>query len=241
MPQDQSASRMMSTLQTSLSQGSQQFIDPTQGLQQPQQTQPLPQSPVQDVSTDSAEAPLQLDTVELPIDAGMNDQVQAATFSQAPAQSLSDQQKLSLFENVIQEVESAQQTQPPTQPAQPTSSSVSKESIAGGAVASLELPGGMQYADIEPVPEISPEIESFLQHAQEQPDKLPEEIVKAAAQFHQESVNEAVAQAVKVLPITKVQAEEGKKKNTSFAVRWLVEFSNKVSHLFAGKSIYRAD
>lgn len=238
MPQDQSATRMMSTLQTSLSQGSQQFIDPTQGLQQPQSVQPTQQLVQEDTQPDVSPALVLSDTATSPQQAdAQTEQIQEVATPQLPV-TISDQQKLALFENVMQEVEAAQQQVP----VQPANRSVSKESIVGSSmIAPQELPGGMQYADIEPVPEISPEIEKFLQHAQEQPDKLPEEIVQAAAQFHQENVNLAAPQAVKVLPVTKLQAEEGEKKNPSFALRWLVEFSNKVSRLFAGKSIYRAD
>ena len=225
MPQDPSASRMMSTLQSSGTPVSQQFISPNQT-----------QDPEVDHSTIQATDPVSVPAVQ-----AVPQPVEPAVESQ-PADMVSEQCKLAIFENVLEQA-SAQSQEPQTQqqPQQQPTGSASKEQLSSGQVASQELPGGMQYADAEPVPEIPLEVENYLQHVEENHQQMPEQIVQAAKEFQAEATPDIPTQSVKVLPITKEVAEEGKKKSTKFAVRWLVEFSNKISHLFAGKSIYRAD
>lgn len=211
MSQDPSAARMMTSLQNTQSPVAQQYLSPTPNDQP--QSDP---STVSDVPITSPEP----------------------SVTETSASEISDQQKLALFENVLQEVEN--QPQQSEQPPQPVGAS--KERIEGGQqVASQELPGGMQYVENEPNPEIPPEVENYLEYVQEKQQKMPQEIVEAAQQYQAENASQVPTQPVKVLPISKEVAEEGKKKNTSFAVRWLVVFSNKISQLFAGKSVYRTD
>ncbi|PIR61924.1 MAG: hypothetical protein COY81_01855 [Candidatus Pacebacteria bacterium CG_4_10_14_0_8_um_filter_43_12] len=159
--------------------------------------------------------------------------------AQNPTQ-ISSQQKIATFEAVLKELEAekAGQTDQSTQ----YSGSLRKEQPlgAGTEIGSMELPGGMQYVESEPAPEISPEVEEYLQKVEEQQLKLPKEIVIAAQTQDQQAQQEA-AQKVKVLPMTQAQAEEGAKKNPLFSVRWLFEFSQKIAKMFDWQAIYRSE
>lgn len=211
MPQDQSSARIIQNLQQSGSPTVQQFMQPS--ADPTSIDQGAGSSPVAQQSVPQSD-------------------------EQPPRGHVSDQQKLALFENVLQEVESQQADTP----SQPQGGGLAKETFEQPqAVAPQELPGGMQYAEVEHSAEISPEVEAFLQNVEEQHQHMPQEIVAAAEAFHQSQAQTQPSQSVKVLPITKKTAEEAKKKNPSHAVRWLLEFSNKMSQLFAGKSIYRTD
>lgn len=176
---------------------------------------------------------------------------------------VSDQHKLAVFEEVLSDIEAEKQLdlevdqaetqsistpsfgEPAIQSPQPgqaqqqeyLSAGVRKEQ-APTPVASPELPGGMQSVESEPSPEIPPEVESYLQRVESDPGQLPQEIV-IAAQEHTAQQPRNLPQDVKVLPITAAQAEAGKKKNTSFSIRWLVAFSEKLAEMFKGKAVYR--
>lgn len=181
-------------------------------------------------------------------------------------QDLSDQQKMAVIESVLDEVDTqaTQSTQASEQfawqgdglpelsaqsnatqmiaPQQAAPQRASKERIEGArtTVSPTELPGGMQYVESEPSPELSPEVAEYLQKVQENPVQLPQEIVIAAEQ-HAAQMPTVPLQSVKVLPITKEIEAEGSKKNTQFSIRWLVEFSRKIAAMFAGKTIYRSE
>lgn len=119
---------------------------------------------------------------------------------------------------------------------------VASESIGSAeAVAPTpEYPSGIQTVEQEPVPEISPEVESFLKQAEQQPDQLPQEIVIADNQ-EISSVTHHPKQPVVVLPITAQDQAEGKNKDLRFSLRWLVEWSIKIMKKFSGKVIYREE
>lgn len=115
-----------------------------------------------------------------------------------------------------------------------------KESMGGSqSVNSAELPGGVQYAEVEHAAELPPEVENYIEqvidHAQTQPETV---VVAEAAPQPAPSVT-APQRVVKVLPLTKMQEEIGLKKNPKFSVRWLVEFSHKIAKMFFGGVIYR--
>jgi hypothetical protein len=46
---------------------------------------------------------------------------------------------------------------------------------------------------------------------------------------------------VVVLPITEEVEEAGKKKNPNFSIRWLVEWSQRIIKMFAGKVVYKRE
>jgi hypothetical protein len=118
--------------------------------------------------------------------------------------------------------------------------------IVGSGVAvespapTVEHPGGVQTVEQERVPEISPEVESFLQHSKEQSEHLPQEIVVADNQ-EVSAVTHHQKKPVIVLPITEEEQKKGKNKSTKLSVRWLVEWSVKLMKKFSGKVIYREE
>lgn len=103
-----------------------------------------------------------------------------------------------------------------------------------------EYPAGVQAVEQEKTPEISPEVESFMQRAEQQPDQLPQEIVIADNQ-EISSVAHHPKQPVVVLPITVQDQVDGKNKDYKFSIRWLVEWSVKIMKKFSGKVIYREE
>lgn len=170
---------------------------------------------------------------------------------------VSDQQKLDTFESLLSEMDTEKQSvsahvddapitdtqsqvQQPVSPVGYSSIGPNKEQ-APGMVASAELPGGMQYVESEPNPEIPEEVESFLQKVEERPTHLPQEIVIAAQQHAAANTPRNLPQDVKILPVTQAQMEEGKKKNSSFSIKWLVTFSQKLTGMFKGKAVYRQE
>ncbi|NCN03474.1 MAG: hypothetical protein GW942_00170 [Candidatus Pacebacteria bacterium] len=109
-----------------------------------------------------------------------------------------------------------------------------------GPVPTVEHPGGVQSVEQEPNPEISPEVESFLQHAQEQSAHLPQEIVVADDQAVS-AVTHYPKKPVVVLPITPEDQKKGKNKSPKLSIRWLVEWSVKIMKKFTGEVIYREE
>jgi hypothetical protein len=104
----------------------------------------------------------------------------------------------------------------------------------------IDQAGGVQYVETEKSHELPPEVESFLQKVEDNIDQVPHEIVLTDQQTGQ-SLPRVLAQPVVVLPITAKMEEEGKKKNTSHSLRWLVEWSWKLMKVFTGKVVYRQD
>lgn len=104
-----------------------------------------------------------------------------------------------------------------------------------------ELPGGMQYVDSEPKnPEIPPEVESYLTSVEDHPDKQPQEIVIAAL-AKQTYTPPVPKRTVRVLPITKEEAEAAKRQGVQHSIRWLYEFSEKLTKLFFNSVMYRQE
>ncbi len=117
-----------------------------------------------------------------------------------------------------------------------------KETLEGGGfVASAELPGDIQYIEEEPNPEIAPEVESYIQHVAEQAKTEPQTVVVAQDAVPTADGQPTPPRIVRVLPITKAQEEVGMRKNTSFSIRWLVEFGRKLANALHGQVIYRQD
>ncbi|MBP7700802.1 hypothetical protein KA111_01935 [Candidatus Woesebacteria bacterium] len=106
--------------------------------------------------------------------------------------------------------------------------------------ASIDIAGGVQAVEVEKLPEIPVEVESFLHRVEENQDQAPDEIVIADGTV--ETVKASYPSTpVVVLPITEEEEKEGEKKSPIFSLRWLVEWSHKVVKLFAGKAIYRKE
>lgn len=112
--------------------------------------------------------------------------------------------------------------------------------IAEAPAPTVEYPAGVQSVEQERAPEISPEVESFMKHAEQQPDQLPQEIVIADNQ-EVSSVAHHPKQPVVVLPISAQDQAEGKAKDYKYSIRWLVEWSVKIMKKFSGKVIYREE
>lgn len=194
-------------------------------------------------------------------------QSQASTNNQSQSV-VNDQEQLDTLDQVITQIESEKnqtdanpmgsmaqampqavsQMQDPLNPPNPTPvGSTKKESyVVGSGVAVespspvVEHPGGVQTVEQEPNPEISPEVESFLQHAQEQSAHLPQEIVVADDQTIS-AVTHYPKKPVVVLPITPEDQEQGKNKSPKLSIRWLVEWSVKIMKKFTGEVIYREE
>ena len=98
---------------------------------------------------------------------------------------------------------------------------------------------GAQLVEVEPQPEIPPEVESYLQKVDERTDTAPQEIVIADGSQTVPTKHPYPSQPVVVLPITKDEEKEGIKKSPKFSIRWLVEWSRRLMKVFMGKIIYR--
>lgn len=97
---------------------------------------------------------------------------------------------------------------------------------------------GVTQVEQERNPELSPEVEAYLQKIQDHQNAVPQEIVMAD-DGQALSTKPALAQPVIVLPITEEIEDQGKNKSPKFSVRWLVEWSRKIMKVFSGKVVYR--
>lgn len=143
--------------------------------------------------------------------------------------------------SVIDQVWSqAVQASDPLNPPQASHASA-KEKLASASSLDQDSPDsstGIQYVEQEKVPEIPVEVESYLQKVEDNADDQPHEIVIA------DGTTEVAGTAypsrpVIILPITQAMEDEGEKKSPKFSLRWLVEWSQKIIKIFAGKVIYR--
>lgn len=126
-------------------------------------------------------------------------------------------------------------------PDNPVGSAGSKESLDTATIDQIAVDAarGAQQVEVEPTPEIPPEVESYLQKVEEHKDTAPEEIVIADGSSTQPVNNNYPSQPVVVLPITPEEEKKGANKNPKFSIRWLVEWSRKIMKAFSGKVIYR--
>ncbi len=151
---------------------------------------------------------------------------------------LSIQQKLDVLEGVLNKVEASKPTQaalPETQ----VSSGRKEASIEGSTAPSFEQSAGIQYVEEEKTPELSPEVEKYIQEVKQQQQKAPREIVIADVDQDLADQEDYVSEPVIVVPITPEIEKKGKRKPPKFSVRWLVEWSRKIVKMFAGKVVYR--
>ena len=122
------------------------------------------------------------------------------------------------------------------------STSGGKESL--GAISKIdssavEAGGNAQMVEYEPNPELSPEVEGYINRVDQNIDQAPNEIVIADASMPMPSNHQLPSQPVLVLPITVGLEKEGATQSPKFSIRWLVEWSRKIIKTFVGKVIYR--
>ncbi len=125
-----------------------------------------------------------------------------------------------------------------TQVQQPVGGS-RKESPESSGGLGIEQAASIQYVEEEKSPEMSPEVEKYLNEVKEQQEKAPKEIVIADDRQNLPSQEQYVSEPVIVLPITPEIEKKGSRKPPKFSIRWLVEWSQKIIKMFAGKVIYR--
>lgn len=96
----------------------------------------------------------------------------------------------------------------------------------------------LQQIEVEPTPELSPEVESYLQHVEDHADTAPHEIVIAEDQSIQ---TKPLAQNQKMilLPLTEEEHNEGVKKNPTWSIKWLITFGEKLMKIFPGQTVYK--
>lgn len=120
---------------------------------------------------------------------------------------------------------------------QQTATAGIKERMTQSSMETGATGGAVEY---EPSSELPPEVESYITKVTDHTEQLPQEVVIAGDAVHLTQPTYA-AQPVVVLPVTQMVEEVGRKKNTTFSVRWLVEWSQKMIKLFAGKVVYRPE
>lgn len=103
---------------------------------------------------------------------------------------------------------------------------------------SVEQGASIQVVEKERSPELSPEVEKYLQEVHKDQDKAPKEIAIDDAVENLPADNKFVSEPVIVVPITPEIQKRGKRKSPKFSIRWLVEWSQKIIKMFSGKVVY---
>ena len=124
----------------------------------------------------------------------------------------------------------------------PTSSAKEKLESATPDSTAVESGQTVSYVETAPIsPEISLEVEGYLEEVRENIAQAPREIVVADGKVMDSGVTKAAPQPVVVLPISPEDEVKGAKKNPKFSIRWLVEWSRKIMKMFAGRVVYQQD
>jgi hypothetical protein len=139
---------------------------------------------------------------------------------------------------IPQAVDAAAQAASAVQQGAGTSRKEAAESVSLDQIAA-DAARGVQVVETEPTPEISPEVESYLEKVQENKDMAPPEIVIADTSQALPTNHQFPSQPVIVLPITPEVEAAGAKKSPQLSIRWLVEWSRRLMKAFVGKIIYR--
>lgn len=165
---------------------------------------------------------------------------------------LLDSQKLDVFDQAISEAEKiggsvidqvwsqAVQASDSLNPPQAGHSTAKEKLMSSTGIDQTSPDSGtsIQYVEQEKVPEIPVEVESYLQKVEDNADSQPHEIVIADGTAEVAGANYP-SRPVIVLPITQAMEDEGEKKSPKFSIKWLVEWSQKIIKIFAGKVVYR--
>lgn len=77
--------------------------------------------------------------------------------------------------------------------------------------------------EVEPQPDAHPEIDKFVEMAEQNTTALPPETVVAQQQANQ-PVPQTVSQPVVVLPVAEKEYQQSHRKATHFSARWLAEW-----------------
>lgn len=113
-----------------------------------------------------------------------------------------------------------------------------KERAQGSQEQAVEAAQGIQIAETEPTPEISPDIEAYLKKVNQQGGQ-PQEIIIADDISQVPDTTTHPSKPVIVLPISPEIEKKAKFKSPKFSIKWLVEWSRKIMKIFAGEVIYR--
>jgi len=97
---------------------------------------------------------------------------------------------------------------------------------------------GAQTVEQEPSPEISPELEGWMEKVERNVIKPPDQIVVADETATNPTGN-YVSQPVIVLPATQQVVQQGMKQNVKQSVRWLAEWCLRMMKKFNGIVVYR--
>ncbi len=124
----------------------------------------------------------------------------------------------------------------PTLDQSPVSST--RKEIEGASQQSIEQGANVQVVEVEKSPELSLEVEKYLQEVHDDKDQAPKEIAIADEIANLPTQNQFVSEPVIVVPITPEIEKRGKRKSPKFSIRWLVEWSQKIIKMFAGKVVY---
>ena len=114
----------------------------------------------------------------------------------------------------------------------------SRKEVEVGSQAAVEQAASIQVVEAEKFPELSPEVEKYLQEVHDDKDQAPKEIAIADEIANLPTQNQFVSEPVIVVPITPEIEKKGKRKSPKFSIRWLVEWSQKIIKMFAGKVVY---
>ncbi len=185
--------------------------------------------------------------------------VQPQSITTPPTQLNQEKLDLDLFEQVLDEMnqEKVSATAQPAQAVQPpppisplikpnidlpaldqSPISTSRKEAEVGSQASPEQAASIQVVEAEKSPELSPEVEKYLQEVHDDKDQAPKEIAIADEITNLPTQNQFVSEPVIVVPITPEIEKKGKRKSPKFSIRWLVEWSQKIIKMFAGKVVY---
>lgn len=146
--------------------------------------------------------------------------------------------------SVVSSVIQSAQSYDPLNPPHPVGKSGVgiKEATTSGAAAEVspqEVPG-IQVVETEKVPEISPEVESWIEKVEHHELQPPQEIV-VADQTAQQPTGIYAAEPVIVLPAGQKTVQQGMKKGVTESVRWLAEWCFKMIKKFHGAVVYREE
>jgi len=109
---------------------------------------------------------------------------------------------------------------------------------SGLDVAAVEAASGMNAIEFEPQPEISAEVEEYMERVVRHPETIPQEIV--IADGHQMATTPNIPkQPVIVLPVTPEMEKEARFKNPTYSVVWLWKWADKIMKMFPGKVVYK--
>ena len=114
----------------------------------------------------------------------------------------------------------------------------SKESINYGSSV-VETGVGMQQVETQPTsPEISPELSEYIQRVKDDEKKYPKKIVLSDGKQSLDEKKDYKDQELIVIPITPEIEKQARFKSPKFSVRWLLEWSRKITKMFAGQVVY---